>query len=85
MSTSEVKDLQSLAPELLCQIFESSDTFEQFLRLASTCCRFYAVWKTNESTILTAIAERCIPAFDEALVAVRSIPAVNERVPFSSQ
>ncbi|KAM7198447.1 hypothetical protein V8F20_006208 [Naviculisporaceae sp. PSN 640] len=71
MSDREVTGLHSLAPELLCQIFESCDTFEQVSNLASASRGLYAVWNTHQSAILTAVLERCVPGFDEALVAAR--------------
>lgn len=66
--------IHSLSPELLCQVLASCDSFQQVVSLSTTCKRFYAIWTTNSSAILPYVAPRCIPGFDEALVAVSSDP-----------
>ncbi|KAM7187877.1 hypothetical protein V8F33_010991 [Rhypophila sp. PSN 637] len=65
--------LDALCPELVCQILSMVD-------LASTCTRFNTIWTTNASTILTAVTPRCIPAFDDALVASRVTTLVKNSI-----
>jgi hypothetical protein len=57
-------------PEILIQILASCDTFAQAVALSSTCKDVYAVWLSNTSPILDRVGRQCIPAFDEAVVAV---------------
>ncbi|KAM7198718.1 hypothetical protein V8F20_006033 [Naviculisporaceae sp. PSN 640] len=61
----------SLAPELLCQVLASCESIQQVISLSIICKSFYSVWITNSSAILPSVAPRCIPGFDEALIASR--------------
>ncbi|KAK4213510.1 hypothetical protein QBC37DRAFT_374028 [Rhypophila decipiens] len=72
--------LDALCPELVCQILSSCDNLKQVVDLASICTRFNTIWTTNASTILTAVAPRCIPAFDDALVASRVTTLVKNSI-----
>lgn len=58
-------------PEILTLVLASCESFADVIAFASTSREFYAVWKENASTILGYVGPRCVPAFDEALVAVR--------------
>lgn len=58
------------APEILTLILASCESFAEVIAFASTCKEVYSVWKENAPPILDRLGPRCIPAFDEALVAV---------------
>lgn len=62
--------LLSCPAEILTLILASCDTVSEVLNLALTCKELYAAWKLNAGNILENLGTRCVPAFDEALVAV---------------
>lgn len=62
--------LLSVSTEIWIQILASCDTFEQAVALSSTCKDVHAAWVLNAPSALEKIGRLCIPAFDEAVVAV---------------
>jgi hypothetical protein len=62
--------LLSGSPEILIQIVASCNAFAQVVALSSTCRYIQVIWISNASAILDRVARKCIPTFDEAVVAV---------------
>lgn len=65
--------LLDMSPELLAQILENCESFPELFTLISVCKRLYSIWSLNTGSIIQAIGERSIAAFDDALMAVRVI------------
>ena len=56
--------------EIIILVFQSCNTVEDGLSLASTCRFLAAIWRTHASTILYRLIEAQTPGFDQALLAV---------------
>ncbi|KAH6692717.1 hypothetical protein F5X68DRAFT_60511 [Plectosphaerella plurivora] len=67
----------SCPPEILLHFFSQFDSFADVTALAATCKRLNYLWQTAAPTIIWAIAPKCIPVFDEALMAVRATNIVK--------
>ncbi|KAB5567004.1 hypothetical protein GE09DRAFT_1284693 [Coniochaeta sp. 2T2.1] len=72
--------LLKLPFEILIMVFENCDDLIQVASLASTCKLTNSVWKSSESSIIRSVGFRCIPAFDEALVAARATEIVKAAI-----
>jgi hypothetical protein len=56
----------TLPPELICQVFKSTDDFSVVSALAQTARIFYYIWRENPISICRAIAPRVIANFADA-------------------
>jgi hypothetical protein len=63
----------SSRPEIVLIVLQSCDDFEQLLDLGLACRYIYSVWVANTTTIIWKVGLRCIPAFDDALMAVSAV------------
>ncbi|KAK6502042.1 hypothetical protein TWF481_009858 [Arthrobotrys musiformis] len=64
--------LLTIPTEVQIEIFQSCGTFKQALSLAVTCKHLHRVWETYSTSIVSPIGRSSIPAFDDALMAVRA-------------
>lgn len=56
----------SLPAELICQIFELSDSFSEVFALAQTARLFYDTWRTHATLIYQAVAPRTLTNLADA-------------------
>ncbi|KAK6519781.1 hypothetical protein TWF506_000077 [Arthrobotrys conoides] len=62
----------NLPTEVLIGIIRSCSNFKQALSLIATCKHLYLLWKTFSTSMVSYIGRNAIPAFDDALMAVRA-------------
>ncbi|KAH7369316.1 dihydrodipicolinate synthetase family protein [Plectosphaerella cucumerina] len=67
----------SCPPEITLLILSQFDSFSDIVALAKTCKRLHSLWLAVPPTIIWCIAPSRIPAFDEALMAVRATNLVK--------
>ncbi|KAH8895966.1 hypothetical protein GQ53DRAFT_854268 [Thozetella sp. PMI_491] len=67
----------SCPPEVTINILISCPGFSDVVSLIGTCRQLHSVWLSNSQTIIWALAQTCIPAFDHALMAARAINVVK--------
>lgn len=70
--------LLDMSPELLAQILENCESFPELFTLISVCKRLYSIWSLNTGSIIQAIGERSIAAFDDALMAIRATDVIKK-------
>jgi hypothetical protein len=68
--------LSSMPPELVIRIFQHCDSFADLRALLLTCRSIHAVWVANGVAVARHLAPEVIPAFDQALMAVRAVRRV---------
>lgn len=76
---NEMPSLLDISPELFTQIFENCESFPELFAFILVCKRLYSVWSLNTGSIIQAVGERSIFAFDDALVAVGTLPCFLTR------
>ncbi|MCJ1454650.1 hypothetical protein MMC28_005003 [Mycoblastus sanguinarius] len=59
--------ISELAPELILQIFESLNNYQDITALNATSGKFYSIWQLNAVPISNAVFIRSIDSFDDAL------------------
>ncbi|KAK6348685.1 hypothetical protein TWF718_006472 [Orbilia javanica] len=64
--------LLTLPTEVLIRVIRSCSSFKQALSLVSACKHLRLVWETCSTSIVSYIGRAAIPAFDDALMAVRA-------------
>ncbi|KAL4819762.1 hypothetical protein BDW67DRAFT_173061 [Aspergillus spinulosporus] len=69
----------SLPPETLLLILQSCNSLSQAIALASTCKRLHSVYSSNTHSIFCHVGPRDIPAFSDALMAVRATKVVVDQ------
>ena len=69
--------LLSGPPEVICRILESCDDFPQLFAFISTCKGLHSVWMASRGTIIWKIGNLNIVSFDDALMAVSSLPFIS--------
>jgi hypothetical protein len=65
--------LASIPAELVVRIFQYCSSFADLRALFLACRHTHAVWVANSPNIIRHVAIKVIPAFDQALMAVRNI------------
>lgn len=69
------KILTDLAPELIIQIFKSSDSFADLTSLSSVSRKLFIIWKTNDNAICEAVLPRAVPCYEQ----IQELLAARER------
>ncbi|KAK6519279.1 hypothetical protein TWF281_003115 [Arthrobotrys megalospora] len=64
--------LLHLPAEIHIGILQSCSSYKQALSLIATCKQLYLLWETYSTSIVSYIGRNAIPAFDDALMAVRA-------------
>jgi len=66
------RTIASLPAELVVRVFQHCSSFADLRALVLACHHTHAVWVANSPNIIRHVAIRDIPAFDQALLAVRN-------------
>lgn len=57
-------------PEIVIMVFQSCDSLQDVMALASTCRVVASIWRLHSSSIIWPLAKAEIPGFSQALMAV---------------
>lgn len=62
------RDLLSISPELMTNIFCQLPYFTDIFVFAATCHRLRDIWTSNSTAVYTEVAQRCIPCLHRARI-----------------
>ncbi|KAK2776962.1 hypothetical protein FQN53_002468 [Emmonsiellopsis sp. PD_33] len=72
-----IPSMQSLSVEIILRIFQSCDNFRDIVSCSSTCKILRRVWDVHQRSIIWNVGKTQIPAFNDALMAVRATQIVK--------